>query len=92
MAMQLFFAYGYHKIHYCLVRHFSFNLTLGVYDGHEIVLDNSDGSFYMYGPNAEAMFIAIKPTLEQATFMQGAEARLEFGVYENGPREITVKI
>lgn len=52
--------------------------NLGIYDGHEIALDNTDGSFHMYGPSAEAIYIAIKPTLEQTDFMRGAEARLKF--------------
>src|SRR6187551_3100286 len=26
---------------------------LGYYDGHEMNIDNSDGSFYLYGPDAK---------------------------------------
>jgi hypothetical protein len=33
----------------------------GWYDGHEIAMDNSHGSYYMYGPNAEILFKAVKP-------------------------------
>jgi len=58
---------------------------LGVYDGHEIAMDNTDGSYYMYGPNAELIFKAIKPTLENVDFMKGATAVLSFGRDENAP-------
>jgi hypothetical protein len=52
---------------------------LGIYDGHEIAMDNSDGSYYIYGPNAEAIFKAIKPLLESTPFMRGGTAVLTFG-------------
>jgi hypothetical protein len=52
---------------------------LGIYDGHEMAMDNRDGSFYIYGPNAEEIFKAIKPALESAFFMKGAIAVLTFG-------------
>jgi hypothetical protein len=58
---------------------------LGVYDGHEIAMDNTDGSYYMYGPNAEAIFKAIKPTLDATDFMKGATAMLRFGPGEDSP-------
>jgi hypothetical protein len=58
---------------------------LGVYDGHEIAMDNTDGSYYLYGSNAEAIFKAIKPTLEATDFMKGATAVLRFGKDENAP-------
>jgi hypothetical protein len=58
---------------------------LGVYDGHEIAMDNTDGSYYMYGPNAEAIFKAIKPTLDATGFMKGATAVLKFGGNDEAP-------
>lgn len=29
---------------------------LGEYDGHEIAMNTSDGSFYMYGPDAKKLY------------------------------------
>lgn len=29
---------------------------VGEYDGHEIAVDLSDGTLYMYGPDADALF------------------------------------
>lgn len=65
---------------------------LGEYDGYEMATDYSDGFLYMYGPNAETLFIGIKDTLEQTDFMKGAKAKLRFGTPEEGIKEITVEI
>lgn len=65
---------------------------LGEYDGYEMATDYSDGFLYMYGPNAETLFIGIKDTLEQTDFMKGAKAKLRFGPPEEGIKEITVEI
>ena len=59
---------------------------LGLYDGHEIAMDNSDGSYYIYGPSAEAIFKAIKPTLEETDFMRGGMAVLTFGPNTDSPQ------
>ncbi|HYJ37209.1 MAG TPA: hypothetical protein VEV87_01275 [Chitinophagaceae bacterium] len=53
--------------------------SLGRYDGHEIAMEGTDGSIYMYGPSAEKIFVAIKPILEETDFMRGAIASLRFG-------------
>ena len=53
--------------------------NVGQYDWHEIAMDLSDGSIYMYGPNAEELFKAVKPILESTDFMKGAIALLRFG-------------
>ena len=51
----------------------------GELDGNEIATDGSDGTLFMYGPNADALFAAIHPTLEAAPFMQGARVVLRYG-------------
>ncbi len=68
------------------------DLKVGDCDGHEIATDLSDGFLYLYGPNAETLFKAIKPTLESTDFLIGATAKLRFGSPENGVREIEVII
>ena len=55
-------------------------------------MDNSDGYLYMYGPNAETLFKAIKPTLEDSNFMKGAQVYLRFGPLEKGTKDIEVEI
>ena len=74
------------------LRHILEENNLGEYDGHEVAMDNSDGSLYLYGPNAESLFIAIKPTLEKVEFLIGAKAVLRFGSYEDDAPEIIVEI
>jgi hypothetical protein len=65
---------------------------VGEYDGHEIAVDMSDGFLYMYGPDAEALFKSVKPTLEQTDFVQGAVATLRFGGPGSGAKEIEIQI
>jgi len=62
---------------------------LGEYDGHEIAMDNSDGSFYMYGPDAKKLYEVIKKTIEKTPFMEGAHVILRFGPPEPGVKEIS---
>jgi hypothetical protein len=52
--------------------------SLGEYDGHEIAKD-TNGFIYMYGSNAENLFKAVKPVLDNTDFMKGAIALLRFG-------------
>jgi len=64
----------------------------GEYDGHEIAMDLSDGSLYMYGPDAYKLYSAVEPILVSASFMIGATARLRFGPPKDGIREELIKI
>ena len=66
--------------------------NVGEYDGHEIATDYSDGILYMYGPNAEDLFKAIKPTLDETKFLKGAIAKLRFGPPADGVKEIEVEL
>jgi hypothetical protein len=59
----------------------------GEFDGNEIATDGSDGSFYMYGPDADRLFAAVRPVLESAGFMQGARVKLRYGKAQSGARE-----
>ena len=65
---------------------------VGEYDGHEIAVDLSDGALFMYGPNAENLFKAVKPILEQTDFTKGAIATLMFGGHGSGAKEIEIQI
>lgn len=51
----------------------------GEYDGNEIAADGSDGTLYMYGPNADALYEAVRATLQSKAFMDGARARIRYG-------------
>jgi hypothetical protein len=64
----------------------------GEYDGHEIAVDGSDGLLYMYGPDADALFSAVKPTLINSTAIKNAVATLRYGPPEDGIRETSIPI
>ena len=59
---------------------------LGRCDGNEIACEGTDGSLWFYGPSAEKIFAAIKPTLQEIDWMRGAVATLSFGSSKNAKR------
>lgn len=59
----------------------------GELDGNEIATDGSDGSFYMYGPDADRLLAAVRPVLDAASFMRGARVKLRYGKAQSGARE-----
>jgi len=63
---------------------------VGELDGNEIAADGNDGTLFMYGPDADALFGAIRPTLEAASFMNGARVLLRYGPPEDGVKETEV--
>lgn len=65
---------------------------VGECDGHEIAVDGSDGTLYLYGPDADSLFAAIRPTLEATAFTKGARITLRYGPPEDGVREVEVAL
>jgi hypothetical protein len=65
---------------------------VGEYDGDEIAVDLADGSLYMYGPDADELYAAIRPVLEAVPFMKGATATLRYGGPADGARTTTIKV
>jgi len=61
------------------LRHAISEARVGEYDGHETPEDGSEGFFYMYGPDAEALYRVIGPMLAECSFMHGATVTLWFG-------------
>lgn len=64
----------------------------GEFDGNEMAADGSDGYLYMYGPDADRLFEAVKPVLESNDFTRGATVKLRYGPPEDGVREVDVVI
>jgi hypothetical protein len=64
----------------------------GEFDGNEIATDGSDGTLFMYGPDADRLFDVIRPILEAAPFMKGARVRKRYGPPEDGVREAVVDV
>ena len=52
---------------------------VGELDGNEIGADGSDGNLFMYGPDADKLFEAVKPVLESADFLSEVAVRLWYG-------------
>ena len=65
---------------------------VGEFDGNEIAQDGSDGSLYMYGPDADKLFEAIQPVLQEATCIRSIVATIRYGPPQDGVRERQVKI
>jgi hypothetical protein len=52
---------------------------VGEYDGHAIPADGSEGRYFVYGPDAEAIFKVIAPVLAASPLMSGATVILRYG-------------
>ncbi len=64
----------------------------GEYDGNEIAVDGSDGTLYMYGPDADRLFQVVEPILKITPFMSGAKVTVRYGPPTDGVREKEVTI
>ena len=60
---------------------------LGVYAGHQIAVDRSDGYLYLYGADADALLRLITPILNGTPFAGGATVKLRYGPPGTGARE-----
>jgi hypothetical protein len=56
---------------------------IGIVDGHDFAVDGNDALFYMYGPDANAMFAVARPILLEHASTATAEATLRFGDVRN---------
>ncbi len=66
---------------------------LGDYDGNELAVDGSDGSMYMYGPDANRLFALVRPKLEAAIFLKNVRVTLRYGAVDDPKaREVEVKL
>ena len=66
--------------------------AVGEFDGNEIAVDGSDGTFYMYGPNADRLFEVVRPVLASATCIRNAVATIRYVPPEDGVEEKRVAI
>ncbi|MFO0958943.1 MAG: hypothetical protein U0800_16210 [Isosphaeraceae bacterium] len=60
---------------------------VGEFDGNEMAIDLADGSLYMYGPDAEALYAVVGPILAGAACLQNTRVTLRFGPPEEGVHE-----
>ena len=64
----------------------------GEFDGNEVATDGSDGTLYMYGPDADRLFEVVRPVLAAATCIRNAIATIRYGPPEDGVKEREVAI
>ena len=65
---------------------------VGEYDGKDIAADLTDGTLYMYGPDADQIFAVVQPILKDKDFMQGATVNIRYGPPEDGVEGKEIKI
>jgi hypothetical protein len=65
---------------------------VGEYDGNEIAVDGSDGTLFMYGPNADSILEVIRPILESTSFTKDAQVILRYGPPEDGVTERAIRL
>ena len=56
---------------------------VGKYDGNELAVDGSDGSLYMYGPDADKLFAVAKPILQSTALLKNITVTLRYGSVED---------
>ncbi len=66
--------------------------AVGEYDGNDVAADGSDGTLYMYGPDADRLFETVRPVLEATDFTRDAKVRLRYGPPEDGVKEIDIDL
>lgn len=82
--VEVHFSYGSKNFQHLfaledVLRHAVVDAGVGHYEGHDADEDGSDGYYYMYGPDAEAIYRVIDPVLKTSSFMSGATVTLWFG-------------
>src|SRR5262249_36817510 len=60
---------------------------VGEFDGNEMAVNLRDGSLYMYGPDAEKLFAAVRPLLADAKCLTNVRVTLRFGPPADGVLE-----
>ncbi|TFY96169.1 hypothetical protein [Ramlibacter humi] len=64
----------------------------GEYDGNEVAVSGRDGVLYMYGPDADALFSAVKPILASTACIRNVVATLRYGPPADDIRRVEVRV
>jgi hypothetical protein len=65
---------------------------VGDYDGNEVAVDGHDGFLYMYGPDGDRLFNAVRPILESVRFTKDATITIRYGPPEDGVKHTNIKL
>lgn len=63
-------------------------LSIGRHDGHEVAMDDTDGTLFTYGYNAETLYKTMQPILNEFDFLIGATVHLTFEEGRDRPLEL----
>ncbi len=65
----------------------------GDYDGNELAVDGTDGTLYMYGPDADKLYAVARPILRSSVLLKNVVVTLQYGgVDDKNAREKTVPL
>jgi hypothetical protein len=64
----------------------------GECDGHDITPDLAEATIYLYGPDAEFLFVVAQQVIEQASCVGDAIATIRLGPPEDGVPERQTRI
>lgn len=64
----------------------------GECDGHDVTPDLTEATIYLYGPDAEFLFVVAQQVFEQSTCAQDAIATIRLGPPEDGVPERQARI
>jgi hypothetical protein len=95
--VEVYFAYGSTNFQYVYslgdqLQTAIAEAKVGEYDGHAIPADGSEGRYFIFGPDAEAIFRVIAPVLEASPLMRGATVTLHYGPRRWGTAKRVVKL
>ncbi len=69
---------GLDEIHELGTKLYNIPSYIGRYDGHEVAIDDSHGTLFAYGNNAEKLFKEMEPILKEYEFLREASVYLRF--------------
>jgi hypothetical protein len=64
----------------------------GMFDGDEVAVDGSDGTLFMYGPDADKLFEVVRPVLASTAIIRNMVATLRYGPPGDGVKQREVAI
>jgi len=65
---------------------------VGEYDGHALPADGSEGRYFVFGPDAEAVYKTIAPLLAASPLMRGATVTLIYGPRRRGTAKRVIEL
>jgi hypothetical protein len=66
---------------------------LGEVDGHELAVDGSEVVYFIYGPDADALFAAVEPVIRGFPAGEGSYAIKRYGdVDDSNAREVRIDL